>query len=156
MIHNSPFSVLQELLEEVIEVGLKPVEQSAVEHDCLLAVDDDQVLQRLVVFVDEDEAEGLHDAHLHDTGAHVLDTPAQDGHDVLVKVLVRTLYPLLYDTAVELLVIVVVGAYLARVVAHQKVYVRHDGLCICWKLGDNLAQRALNLLDCLFACFHIK
>ena len=47
------------MLQEGVKVVLESVEQSAVEKHGFLAVDDDQVLQRLVVLVNEDKAEGL-------------------------------------------------------------------------------------------------
>ena len=147
--------ILQQLLQECIEVFLKSIEQCAVDHYCLFAVDDDEILQRLMVLVNEYETERLHDAHLFNVGAQILNTAAQDRHDVLVEILVGVFDPLFDDAAVELLVIVVVGANLARLVANQKVNVRHDRFCLGGEFCDNLAQCAFYLLDCLFTCFHI-
>ena len=107
-----------------------------------------------MVLVNQDEAERLHDAHLPDAWTQVLNATAQDGYDVLIEILIGTLYPFLYDAAVQFLVIIVVGAYLARVVADQEVNVRHNGLCLWREFRNDFVQCALNLLDGLFACFH--
>ena len=52
--------VLQKLFKEGVKVVLESVEQRAVEHHGLFVVDDDQVLQCFVVFVDENETESVY------------------------------------------------------------------------------------------------
>ena len=107
-----------------------------------------------MVLINEHKRERLEDAHILNSRTHILDAAAQDGRHLIEETVLRSLYPVLHHTAIQFLIVIVVGANLSRIGNHQYVQVRHDGICIRRKLRYHLAQSALNLVDGLLACFH--
>ena len=82
---------------------------------------------------------------------------AQDEEHLVVEVLIFVLDPLLYDTTCDFLIIVVEGQHLTAVLRHPDVDVgeQQGFVAVHGEFLSNLVDEALNLLLCLFVCFHI-
>ena len=82
---------------------------------------------------------------------------AQDEEHLVVEVLIFVLDPLLYDTTCNFLIIVVEGQHLTAVLRHPDVDVSEQQgfVAVHGEFLSNLVDKALNLLLCLFVCFHI-
>ena len=107
-----------------------------------------------MVTVYKDEGEGMHDAHLVDLGAQGIETFVEDGCNLLIEVIFLAVDPLLHDTAVHLLVIIIVCKEISRLLSHLKVNVGEYCIPVSGILGNDLANGTINLLDGLLSCVH--
>ena len=138
--------VFQQVVEKLVEVLVQILHHIGVD-DYQVVVDDIQFFQGLLFIILQHEGVGLHDAHVVDQCLLALDALADDGTDGCVEVIVGVVDPLLHDTACDLLIIIVIGDYLARVLDDPHVDVGHDrGVGIS---GDFLSCSANTTLDFL-------
>lgn len=143
--------LLEQRLHEGVEVTLQVGHQLAIEN-LLFLIDKVDVAERLMVAIHQDERKGMEDGHLVDLRTQGIQTSIEDGSDLVVEVLLTTVDPLLHDTTVDLVVIVVVGEEIARLLTEFEMDVGKHSIPVGGIFGDDLAYGTINLQNGLFCC----
>ena len=85
-----------------------------------IIIDEIQLFDGLLVIILKDKAIGLEERHLLDLLLLLVEHTTNRGGYMLIEVVVFVLNPLLYDTAVDLVVIIVVSQQLTRVLTNAQ------------------------------------